>query len=62
MTESEKAEEWKRFCEACQPDYMPKALLAVLKNEGPKGLNEVLRRLKLERSADLIARMTCTKA
>ena len=55
---NDRISDWCRFVDAsADPSYKPKALLAVLKTDGPRALGDVLKRLKLERSEDLVRAM-----
>ena len=55
---NDRISDWCRFVDAsADPSYKPKALLAVLKTDGPQALGDVLKRLKLERSEDLVRAM-----
>ena len=45
---------WVRFYKSAPDGYKPKALEAVLSNDGVKMLADVLQNLKLEKSVDLI--------
>ncbi len=47
--------DWVKFYRSAPEGYKPKALEAVLTNDGPKALALVLKELKLERSIDLVA-------
>jgi len=45
---------WVRFYQTAQPDYKAHALTAVLRNDGPKMLSLVLKKLGLESSVDMV--------
>lgn len=52
MTEGERLDEWVRYYKACKLKVT--ALEAVLVNDGEKMLGQVLKRLSLEKSVDLL--------
>jgi hypothetical protein len=57
LTETEKVAEWIHFYKASPKGYQANALRAILKNDGEKLLNRVLRELKLEKTVDLLNEM-----
>lgn len=56
-SESEVVKDWIAFYKASPKGYQAKALGAVLRNDGEKILNRVLRELQLEKTADLLRAM-----
>ena len=54
MTEAERVKNWCAFYKQSPQKYNMNALLAVLKNDGEKMLQAVLRELGLERSLELV--------
>jgi hypothetical protein len=57
MTESERVKQWCGFYKASPKLYQAHALLAVLRSDGEKVLNRVLRELSLEKTTDLLSEM-----
>lgn len=55
--ESDVVKEWVHFYKASPKSYQANALLAVLRNSGPKVLNRVLQELNLVKTADLLSEM-----
>lgn len=49
-----KIQDWVRFYKISQKDYKPHALAAVLRNDGPQVLAQVLKALGLEASINLV--------
>lgn len=56
-TETDTVHDWIAYYKASPKLYQALALLAVLRNDGEKVLNRVLRELGLDRTADLLKAM-----
>jgi hypothetical protein len=57
VSETDKVREWVHFYKASPRLYQASALLAVLRSDGEKVLNRVLRELNLEKTTDLLSEM-----